>query len=650
MVIETVIAAEKISAAKQFWERLSPKLKEHISTKIKKVYVSFHAYLGDTYERNKYVSLLCSRSMPSQLKDVYVETLFNCKTRDNEQISDRGIISDIRDNQRVIIRGNGGSGKTLFLKKLWNDIFNEPEGRIPVFVELRKFNHFDTADIKVLIRHSLAVKGELSESLFHDIAKDGTFIFVFDGFDEVALDKREALEKQLLELELQYRECGFVVSSRPSETFSGWSRFQIFDVKPFNREQILELIDKTPVARTTKTSFSKVLSKSFFKKHQEFLSSPLLALMMLITFRSKADIPDNLNEFYENAFQALFSEHDATKDSFKRPHFLSITEFKRIFACFCMFTYYENKFEFKEAEFVSFIEKAKSFINLNCSPSARIECSTGELIHEFVEAVNLVQKDGMDYLFIHRSFQEYFAAYFVIHVDTKKTAELLNLFANRTQDSSLSIAYEMNPSIVEEQYILKQCDAFIKQGVLLQKPPKPKKKYEYVALHEISFYWRQRRAAKSNKNNRMVINKYPNMYFADITRFGFVLDHLLFDGKMMDPVRDIWANFSEAASVIVRPAQDNLPISDLLVALRLTVDYEDYAFTPLVRNANDPDTELGSESVFIKIRKPSELEARLIDLNQALKTVNKRIVKLHRDINSNHQKREKSLDDMFFET
>ena len=60
-------------------------------------------------------------------------------------------------------------------------------------------------------------------------------------------------------------------------------------------------------------NFLAQLSEEFFEEHKSFLRIPLLAVIMAIAFKDTAEISQTLSEFYEDAYSALLTRHDATK-------------------------------------------------------------------------------------------------------------------------------------------------------------------------------------------------------------------------------------------------------------------------------------------------------------------------------------------------
>ena len=139
--------------------------------------------------------------------------------------------------------------------------------------------------------------------------------------------------------------------------------------------------------------------------------------MMMMTYHDNAEIPTKLKTFYENAFSTLYSWHDAQKDSWSRPRCLGIDAFKKFFYTFCLFSYYQQDFVFSEDLLRSYVKKSLAYQG--------IDVAIDDVIRDITETVNLMQLDGLQYVFIHRSFQEYFCAYCITSVISEKTHEFL---------------------------------------------------------------------------------------------------------------------------------------------------------------------------------------------------------------------------------
>lgn len=131
------------------------------------------------------------------------------------------------------------------MKWTWLQIFEEPEGRLPIYVELRRLNNFTNIDIPTFLRNTIIPTGSgLNIDVFSELCSNGRFIFLFDGFDELRRDARAEVESQILHLCQTYEDCGFAISSRNDSRFGAWQDFHIYKAQPFNKKQVQELISK----------------------------------------------------------------------------------------------------------------------------------------------------------------------------------------------------------------------------------------------------------------------------------------------------------------------------------------------------------------------------------------------------------------------
>ena len=408
-----------------------------------KYFPNFEKHLAEIYVKNKCVKILCSKDTPIDFEELHVSSIFS---NSEQKLSDKEIVDLVKKNQRIVISANGGAGKTFLMRYIWLSLFKEGENKVPIFVELRNLNKLSTYNLLSFIRASAFGADEFSEEAFKHFSQDGAFVFILDGFDEVERDKRPELEAQIIELGKKYLDCGLIVSGRPDDRFDGWQAFSTYKAEPFDYERFKSLVKKVPFDNSVKTDFTKIATPDFFKKHESFLSNPLLAIMMLMTFRDNAEIPTRLNVFYDNCYATLYSRHDALKEAYRRKKHLDQTEFKRAFSVFCLFSYIDDKFTLDADEFVQYVEKTRKYLN--------IKLNQEDIQHDFIESVNLLVKEGTNYSFIHRSFQEYFSAFCVTNVVTEKVPELLSLFGRRHYDTTFKLAYEIHAGLVQSKFLL----------------------------------------------------------------------------------------------------------------------------------------------------------------------------------------------------
>lgn len=167
----------------------------------------------------------------------------------------------------------------------------------------------------------------------------------------------------------------------------------------------------------------------------------------MLTFELNAEIPKTLHTFYENAFATLVRRHDAQKALFLRKTYTgcSVEEFARIFSAFCFLTYSRSEFQFSEQEI-------KDAISASIKKSA-INVSVDDVLGDFIESICLLQKEGLEYSFVHRSFQEYFSALFL----SKAPFDIVDRFLNRQfvrhHDAVLGMLFQMDRDRLEKEWV-----------------------------------------------------------------------------------------------------------------------------------------------------------------------------------------------------
>jgi hypothetical protein len=410
----------------------------------------FSIYYRYMFGKSAYVRTILTSDTPENLADIYIPSRFRCN---NSEFRDHELVDRARRAEKLIIKGNGGSGKTIFLKYLWLSLFAQPDGRIPLFVELRRLNDLTKVDVATFCRIELQSNAIFTNTVFDRLCAAGKFIFIFDAFDEVNRDVRKDVEKQILRLAELYPDCGVVVTGRDDDRFVSWVPFTIYNVCELNLEEVTALIDKVKFDARVKGKFKKMLTRQFFEENSSFLKSPLLATMMLMTFFKNASIPRKMSHFYESAFLTLLLWHDATKDSFERQRLLPVEEFRKVFSVFCLISYYGGAHEFEEAQLRDYILKTIKYVR-NLEELGHLSSEMVDDIRlDFVQSANLLQRDGRFFVFIHRSFQEYFAAECAMRVLNKNVDHFLQTFARNVSDRAFQMAYEIHPDRVIDLFI-----------------------------------------------------------------------------------------------------------------------------------------------------------------------------------------------------
>ena len=403
-----------------FDEYLSPLISK-IANKLKITYnevkidleIPFQAYLTNSYEKYSKIKTIIYGIEPKKLYDFF-EIPFLKKGSDIIKPTTTKILTDL--SKFLIIEGSGGIGKSTLMKHLFLSELKLKD-YIPIFIELKDFNEEGHLDLEKLLLKKLNQFHNTFQEEYLDYAlQSGCFLFLLDGYDELYSENQKEFFKKLNDFCDKYPENHYILSSRPySESeFIEFQRFTVLKAVSFTKEQAISLITKIEYPdEELKDKFIRDLESGLYDRHKSFASNPLLLNIMLSTYNDYAEIPQKLHLFYYQAFDTMFSKHDATK-SYRRKMLsdLSSDTFKECFAIFCFLTYQKAKTEFTFPEieeiFKKFPPRIKNVLNI------------GDFIDDLGNALCVLYREGNRYKFTHRSFQEYFVAYFLnIQTDSK---------------------------------------------------------------------------------------------------------------------------------------------------------------------------------------------------------------------------------------
>ena len=415
-----------------------------------KLNIGYSDYIKRNYAKCAQIKTILYRHQPVLLKQHYVSPFLQAgKKRVNED----ELIKDISSGAKFVITGTAGSGKSLFMKNAYLEFVNQGKNFVPVFVELRGLNEDAGRPLRSYVLSEVArISPAITDEFFELGLRSGSFAFFLDGFDEVDYKQAKKTEKDILALSSAYPKCAFIISSRVDERFFAWQEYKVFRILPMTKEQIVSLISKIEYESVVKEKFIKKIDGGLFEGHREFLSNPLLATIMLLTFEQIADIPEKMHIFYQQAFETLFHRHDATKEMYKRERYASfpVDEFRRYLGAFCLVTYLDQKFSFSESAALQFLREAFELEGRD-APVQELE----NFLRDLLMSVCMLQKDGMELEFSHRSFQEYFCASYVCSCDPSSVGKLLDEIVSRAFfDRTLALIQDMNPELFDRYWTL----------------------------------------------------------------------------------------------------------------------------------------------------------------------------------------------------
>lgn len=408
----------------------------------------YSSFLNETRERVSTFKTFADPTKPVSLLDHFVETRFE-KASQVKPITQDELINKLKRPCRIVISATAGYGKSMVMRYISLALFENPIGRIPLFLELRNLNRVSSPSIISYLHSSYRQTSEIQVEAFKQGLEGGAFAIILDGFDELNHELREKIEDEILSISKSYSSCPIVISGRPDDRFKSWRNFHIWKVSPMEKKQIVELINKLDYDKGVRKRFVDKVKNGLYDSHKSFLSTPLLAILMLLTFEQNANIPDKMHLFYGEAFKTLFHKHDALKEQYDRSRKsgLAVDEFEKVFSVFCLKTYVQEKTEFSENEIRQSINHSLTFSN--------VDIKVDDFLFDIDEAICLMMKEGSSYFFIHRSFQEYFTAVFLSSCPESIRDDFMEKFCNRYWDNVLPMLFDMASQQIEPTWVIK---------------------------------------------------------------------------------------------------------------------------------------------------------------------------------------------------
>lgn len=384
----------------------------------------FTEYIERSYNKNLHMSTIVFRNQRKTVDDLYIPlTVKKCKSI-GEDDSIEFYIDKYDDEfvpkyKKILLVDSAGMGKSTLMKFLYLKSISQNKG-IPILIELRKLNK-ETSIIDFIKNEIDGISVHFKREEIIELIERGDFIFFFDGYDEINQDSKNVITDNIQDFISKSGNNCFIISSRDENELSSFGDFQRFDIKRLKKEEVYNLIYKYDKnGELSEELVQKLETENNLKLINEFLDNPLMVSLLYKAFDHKKTIPYKKHVFYRQVYDALFEEHDLTKGGayvHGKKSQLDVEDFHKVLRKIGFLTLPKG-IEYQKEELIKIIEDVKKQI-------IEVDFKTADLMYDLTCSVPLFIKEGNQYRWIHKSFQDYFAACYICYDEKKDFEKIL---------------------------------------------------------------------------------------------------------------------------------------------------------------------------------------------------------------------------------
>lgn len=426
------------------------------------------------YVLNKYLNLnksasLLHKSEKKKLSELYVPlTIYN---KDVKAKIDKYPSNIFKHLNKIIIVDSAGMGKSTILKMLFRYAIEE-DIILPFYIDMKSLIDEDEEKvinvIDLILKEFPSFTEKPKEQFLKKIFEQESYLFLFDGADEVPDKYKKQVYSEIDSFMNVNRKNKFIVATREENIIlSSFHGLDIFHIAKLKHQESFLLIKKYYEDASEK--LIKELNNQKNRTILEFLENPLLTTLLITAYSYGQTIPFKKSLFYRQVYQALFETHDSHKlGSFSREKSsnLDIKQFEKILFKLAYHGRLREQIKYKEKELEDLLEQINNtFATINFTPR--------NFINDLISRVQLFKKDGLVFLWQHKSIQEYFFTQYILSIEDKEKQKkfiyaLLNNKNNERFRLVFDILYDEDTELFHDILTIPIIDEYINKTKFIE--------------------------------------------------------------------------------------------------------------------------------------------------------------------------------------
>ncbi len=323
----------------------------------------------------------------------------------------------IQSNQRILLAGDPGTGKSAALAKIALDMLHESlknlggqntrkKVDIPILIKAAKFADFSDCDS---FKNNCLPPAPLRD-------KFQVNVLLIDGLDELKPDTMSSVVDKATRFSVDLN-CGLVITSRKMETIKDvMSPFERYELLPFEFNQAMKLIERL----VDNKAVIDIVKEGLQKADMRISITPLSLQLLIEIAESEREIPGSITEVYDRFVDIALGRYDHGIDM----AFEYIIK-KSFLAELAWFEFYKkNRLATPSEDFTVFVNHFITTYGYDIQ----------KLQHFIVEIQRAgILRIGQSVIFRHRSFLDYFAAFWLKEHQEEindSDTEIVNLYFN----------------------------------------------------------------------------------------------------------------------------------------------------------------------------------------------------------------------------
>lgn len=316
------------------------------------------------------------------------------------------VVSQFKDlpGGSCVIEGTVGQGKSVFMRHLVLQELKKGD-RIPLLIECRNIER--GAGLRENMFSLLkSLRFEISDDLFDFYASSGAFVVALDAFDELHESLILSTIKEIEYLINQYPDLQIVITSRLEHDIQNVSRLPVVQLAYLDESDFEPFLTRLTPGSDLPKRICRELQKTPVNV-KAVLCTPLMLTLLLVKFIYTESVPNAVSDFYKDLFRTVLSGHDRLKPGYRRKRQCRLSDdlMEHAFDAFCFHTRRNSIAKVPKRAFADVLQAALK--------PTRITADAEAFKSDLVKVACLMQEEGHDVCFSHKSVQEFHAASFV---------------------------------------------------------------------------------------------------------------------------------------------------------------------------------------------------------------------------------------------